>query len=731
MRAFLRLLVLALLALLAFVADARPAVDGANFGTDAPWSTSDEDARAFDAAAFEQARAPPAEWLAQSSYTTPNGCTPANVWFSGGTYFARSCLPLLGFSLDLQNSIVPEYARGSATPTFTRATTAPVTDWEGIVRTALSGEARFRGARRVHNDITHPETPADASWGVDNGGTGSIAVKTPAYAAAPDGTQTAVRVQWNRGAGTTASDYSRATVAGDPFPEYSGTAIHSFWAKSTSGGSVVVAVQYTTAYANVQTITINGTWRRYATSAFAVPPTYTLGFGWGAWGANGDQTGDILVWHPQVENITGQSNQAPGEYVSRNVLASPWHGAGVDGIKYFKTLNGNTVSSNVVTEATGALITNANSSYADAKGPFGYLVEGQRTNEVLWNRDLTNVAWTPTDATVAKNQVGIDGAASSASLITATGANATVLQSITEGSAARRLSAFVKCVTCTGEIDLTEDGGSTWTNVASLLNSSTYTRVSTPAQTVTNPSVGFRIVASGDKIAVDYVQNEAGTYLTSPIATTTVAVTRNMDLLQYPAAGNVPSVGSYYAEASVSWIAGVERFDGGKFTVVTTQPSLTANGGPLFIMVSGSNITPVLVNTSDAIEFYGCSNTGSMVIPNDGTVSSFSTTSIGPGSSGCYFSLNGVYYPNTNGESHGPLDVGTTMTVGINPGGLSALVGTVRRIRMWTSPLSPTQVQAIAFDNAFMPGRVAWLDSYRRLAANDDRFYLQANGGAR
>lgn len=40
----------------------------------------------------------------------------------------------------------------------------------------------------------------------------------------------------------------------------------------------------------------------------------------------------------QIENVTGQSIQTAAEYVSTNVLnAFPYHGAGVDGVKYFDT----------------------------------------------------------------------------------------------------------------------------------------------------------------------------------------------------------------------------------------------------------------------------------------------------------------------------------------------------------------------------------------------------------
>ena len=60
----------------------------------------------------------------------------------------------------------------------------------------------------------------------------------------------------------------------------------------------------------------------------------------------------------QLENATGRTDTTtPSEYVSVGVLSSPYHGANVDGIKYFATENGNSVVSNVVTEGTGAAIT--------------------------------------------------------------------------------------------------------------------------------------------------------------------------------------------------------------------------------------------------------------------------------------------------------------------------------------------------------------------------------------
>ncbi len=162
------------------------------------------------------------------------------------------------------------------------------------------------------------------------------------------------------------------------------------------------------------------------------------------------------------------------------------------------------------------------------------LLEPAATNVVLQNRDLTNAAWTKTSCTPAKDQIGVDGTANGASSLVATAGNATCLQAITLASSQRFQTAYVKRLIGSGEVDMTTDGGTTWTNITSGLSATLWTRISIPAQTLANPSVGFRLVTNGDKIAVDFVQNETGSFQTSVIATTTAAVTRNVDAFSVP-----------------------------------------------------------------------------------------------------------------------------------------------------------------------------------------------------
>jgi hypothetical protein len=95
-------------------------------------------------------------------------------------------------------------------------------------------------------------------------------------------------------------------------------------------------------------------------------------------------------------------------------------------------------------------------------------------------------------------------------------------------SSARFQTAYVKRITGSGTVEMTMDNGSTWTAITVTAG---WTRVSIPTQTLANPTVGFRIVTSGDAIAVDYVDNENGTFATSSLATTSASTNRNADVV--------------------------------------------------------------------------------------------------------------------------------------------------------------------------------------------------------
>jgi hypothetical protein len=190
-------------------------------------------------------------------------------------------------------------------------------------------------------------------------------------------------------------------------------------------------------------------------------------------------------------------------------------------IGYYVDANGFVLSAAINTKRDGHYI----------NGVRSLLLEDTRNNNVLWNRDQTNAAWTKVNMTTAHTSTGADAGPNSATRLTATAGNATCLQALVLGSQPRYQSAYVKRITGSGNIQMTQDNGATWTTIGITAN---WTRAEIPVQTLANPTVGFRIVTNGDAIDVDFVQNENGSFATSPIVVTTIAVTRAADSCSLP-----------------------------------------------------------------------------------------------------------------------------------------------------------------------------------------------------
>lgn len=116
--------------------------------------------------------------------------------FDGGLFYSANREI---FHAPLTTTLVP--STGNFSPIFTRSTTASVTDFEGIIRTARIGEARFEGARRVENLYANSETLATQGVSVDAGtytvsftGTGTITF-SGAYSGSLVGTGASNRVE--------------------------------------------------------------------------------------------------------------------------------------------------------------------------------------------------------------------------------------------------------------------------------------------------------------------------------------------------------------------------------------------------------------------------------------------------------------------------------------------------------------------------------------------------------
>ena len=238
--------------------------------------------------------------------------------------------------------------------------------------------------------------------------------------------------------------------------------------------------------------------------------------------------------------------------------------------------------------------------YLPSIGKSAMLVESTGTNLGLWSSDFTQAAWVKTNLTAAKTATGPEGWANGASTLTATAANATALQAITSTSQARITSVFLKRRTGTGNVDVTQDNGTTWTTQAIT---SSWARYALPAVTSANPTVGIRIVTSGDAVDVAHLQHEQATNgVTSPYPSFATAGAKAADnysflLSQIPALGSEFSI---YVRFSTPLPTGGRRVacvgDGtanehAGFLVNTTVQLAVTDGGSAVGSIVGPAVT--------------------------------------------------------------------------------------------------------------------------------------------
>ncbi len=278
--------------------------------------------------------------------------------------------------------------------------------------------------------------------------------------------------------------------------------------------------------------------------------------------------------------------------------------------------------------------------------------------------DIDNVVCKEVSCIPERTATGLDGLNNTATTLTFVEANSTILQPITLSSAARCASAYVRRKTGTGTISFTQDGGSSWTDITSLINSNTYTRVQITA-TLANPSVGFKGSTAGDVIEVDVVQNEAGTVATSPILTTTAAVTRNAEILTYPVSGNL--------DFTVGTLIGSIQSSGS----VTTRHFLSMGTSYSYISSAQANTD---WRVTDGVNVMSMSGLDDLTAGRVKRALSWS---------GATMSMTGNGVPPTSGTFDGTFGDGTTIDIGLN------MNGSVRDVAIWNVALTNAQLQAL------------------------------------
>lgn len=235
--------------------------------------------------------------------------------------------------------------------------------------------------------------------------------------------------------------------------------------------------------------------------------------------------------------------------------------------------------------------------------PKGLLIEEQRTNYALYGSDLTNAAWAATNCTTAKTATGPDGVSNSATTVTATAGNATILQAITDASNARITSCYIKRRTGTGVVNMTQDNGATW---AAVTVTASWTRVSIASATLANPTIGLRLVTSGDAVDVWGFQNERGAFVTSVIPTVASTATRSADVATMTGA----NFSSWYRQDEGAWAVEWAAANG-NFVVAQISGSTSDNR---FLMLSSSadQISVTTATVSQGVIDAGTINAGAV-----------------------------------------------------------------------------------------------------------------------
>lgn len=155
--------------------------------------------------------------------------------------------------------------------------------------------ANFPVLSARYNLLTKSEQFDDAVWTKTFGGTGSIPVVTPNAGIAPDGTNTADRIVFNKGSGATTADYSLIGQAGI---NAGSTCKGSVYVKSYTGSTQKVMIYVVhSASVQVSTLSVGSEWVQIsATSSFSITAGgINIGTRGGA-AFGGDDTLDLLVW---------------------------------------------------------------------------------------------------------------------------------------------------------------------------------------------------------------------------------------------------------------------------------------------------------------------------------------------------------------------------------------------------------------------------------------------------
>lgn len=266
--------------------------------------------------------------------------------------------------------------KGQGSPAFTNSEML-LPDFEGVYKTIPANSPTWHGARVVTNQAYYSNDPSQQSLNIY--WVQSASSTLTGGVAGPFGGNDA----WTfaaAGLGNRSLYQDMRTKLDDTKIVTGADTVVSIWMRSTNGSPL--ALRMHVARNSQQSVTIDGTWRRYSFIDTDAASSNNR------CGPNLINDGDSVdIYGLQVEYVTGTSQTVASEYIDTTASATSI-------TKYYANLNGNTVTNNVVTEAVGPII--------------GGVADDTLVNLVINSNDLTqNLGFANTTQTF--DQVGITG----------------------------------------------------------------------------------------------------------------------------------------------------------------------------------------------------------------------------------------------------------------------------------------------------------------------------------
>jgi len=257
---------------------------------------------------------------------------------------------------------------------------------------------------KQRNLLKWSEDFSNAVWAKSVNGTGSAPVVTSNYAVSPDGTNTASRIQLNKGIGNTTSDLSYVDQLLVNFTNPH-SITNSVWLKSNDSNNYIVALREGTS-TTLKLITITSTWQRFFLNVTHSSTTASLQIMLrGTYGTS--NSADILVWGAQLELGTSattyqkttdlqtvwnqkQENMSVTNIVQNGNFASGTSGWSAAGVTATVTINNGTL--NITGSGTSTTVVAEQVQINSITPLIGHKVYGKIRFRVT-NSNCTNIGY--------------------------------------------------------------------------------------------------------------------------------------------------------------------------------------------------------------------------------------------------------------------------------------------------------------------------------------------------